>query len=643
MSDTPPPSSFPTAPKGPGQVPSARADGQNRQNVEIVSISRELRDLPARERIEGRVIERAPERNSVAVRTSRGDVEVRLPPDRALPPRGAAVEIEIPRQTASRAEMAARQLILRVNAEQAQSPPKTQPPVGQARPPSYPALSPSPPPQNANTPPATLQPGQVIRLTPLPPAAWDGIEAPAPATQLRGALTPSASVEALSALRLSALPGASSVGISAALPNALAGTFINSGTSFLSTNITGQQVSNSIAPITQALNISAASSFNAITSGSFSGSLTIALLETNPGAAAPSFAALSQSAAIPAVDVSIQNVRPGPVVLSAPNSTSSMTHTLESFQQYSSSSPLTSFRALSVGVTAQGQPVVALQIFPQTPALLFVLNSPLVPPIGQEFYVSLPHQAILPSLSGQIQGTGNLAPLPLPQTGSLQPGLWPALMDVLETLQAASPPAAQNFLNSIPTPQNPAQFGPALLLIMAALRGGDLSNWLGERQHDLLRRLGKGDLLARLSGDLTAGGRGSADITSGEWRTTAMPMAFDGDIYKVILHSKTGGGEEEPQAESGHHNHTRFIFDLSFPRMGNVQVDGLFRPYGSQLKLDLVVRTESDLSASMKQKMRQNYTEISTDTGLVGSLSFQAEPDAFYVINNDRERFGVMT
>jgi len=140
---------------------------------------------------------------------------------------------------------------------------------------------------------------------------------------------------------------------------------------------------------------------------------------------------------------------------------------------------------------------------------------------------------------------------------------------------------------------------------------------------DALQRLGRGgligDMLKEATGSAARGAEPATPQASGEWRSTPLPLYWDGDIQRIILHTRPddGGGENEDGRASG----TRFIFDLTLPRMGDVQVDGLMR----ERRLDLVVRTHAGLSEPMQQAMRKSYAGALEGSDLYGELFFQTD------------------
>ncbi|MFK7839358.1 MAG: hypothetical protein AB8B83_03425 [Bdellovibrionales bacterium] len=244
------------------------------------------------------------------------------------------------------------------------------------------------------------------------------------------------------------------------------------------------------------------------------------------------------------------------------------------------------------------------------------------------------------SLDSSISTSQNIIPQALPQLAfaniaNVAP--WQAMQDIQQTLLQASvqnaAPTAQAFSNIIPSPSNAAQFGPAALLFIAAVRGGDISSWLSDKTSEILKSQGKGSLLSRLSSE-AAGASRMGETPSAEWRGMNIPLLWDGDIQKIALHYRHESDDSQDQNQDKGNVGTRFIFDLNLDAMGQVQLDGLFRPISSDgPRLDIVLRTEEPFSTAMQAEMRRIYMDAIKPSQIGGELSFQNGLDAWLMIN----------
>ncbi len=160
--------------------------------------------------------------------------------------------------------------------------------------------------------------------------------------------------------------------------------------------------------------------------------------------------------------------------------------------------------------------------------------------------------------------------------------------------------------------------GASAMLFIASVRSGDISGWLGDRKIDALTKSGKDTLIKRLMQDAGNTVRANAETSSPEWRSYPMPMVWQNEISKVMLHIKHDKDADNKKDNEGS---TRFIMDLSLTRMGDVQLDGLLRGK----RLDLLVRTQMPISLSMQEAMKKAYADALTGTDIFGELGFQGD------------------
>lgn len=290
---------------------------------------------------------------------------------------------------------------------------------------------------------------------------------------------------------------------------------------------------------------------------------------------------------------------------------------------------------LVIGHTAKKLPVVAF-FSPQAAQALETASFFILQPSGN---------AIITLNSGDEitlipQGGAKAVVMPAAALPSLlplspfTPGPWPIIDDIYETLVQAMPQAARAFINVTPSAANPGQIPPTALFFIAAVRGGDLTQWLGDRAVDAIRRAGKSGLLSRLNSEGSSLNKLSNDPVSQDWKGINLPLYHDGEMHKLALYYKHESQEQSNDNKSG--KQVRFLFDLSLDNMGKVQLDGLFR----QKRLDLIVRSESAFSNSMQQQMRRSYVTALEQTHISGELSFQNKPEQWVTIQSERKGFG---
>jgi hypothetical protein len=199
------------------------------------------------------------------------------------------------------------------------------------------------------------------------------------------------------------------------------------------------------------------------------------------------------------------------------------------------------------------------------------------------------------------------------------PENWPLMQEMQQTIAQISLQAAQSFSNITPSPANPANFGPAAMFFLAAVRSGDLSGWLGDRTTNILKSE-RGNLFSRLTQELSSLSRFVSEQPAQDWRSLSLPLAWDNEIHKIVLHyRKEDRNTHEDEEQNG--QNTRFVLNLSLSNVGPVQLDALFQSHAK--RLDLILRTENDFSAAMKAEMRHAYKSALDETSITGELSFQ--------------------
>ncbi len=245
---------------------------------------------------------------------------------------------------------------------------------------------------------------------------------------------------------------------------------------------------------------------------------------------------------------------------------------------------------------------------------------------------------LIPVVDGAPNALNVNAPMPL--SVFIQPSAnWASLNQAASALTASAAAAvvAQNMAAITPTPTNPVQLTPALMLFMAAVRGGDFSTWLGDKTMDAIRRSGRGDILSRVGHDSSLLGRLSSSPVSGDWNGMNVPLHVDGQYQKAMFYHRDYNEDGDGGKRGGRRHYTRFVFDLSLTNMGGVQLDGLLR----RDRLDIVLRTQRQLSQTMQRDMRRVYAGAVVQANFTGDLSFQNDPRHWFSIKPDDRNFGV--
>jgi hypothetical protein len=155
-------------------------------------------------------------------------------------------------------------------------------------------------------------------------------------------------------------------------------------------------------------------------------------------------------------------------------------------------------------------------------------------------------------------------------------------------------------------------------MFVAAMRGGDVTGWMGEKGVEIIKSSRRAEAFARIAGDFIANARRADDTTPpGEWKSLTLPMLYGHELSRIHLHYRSferDGDDKTPDRKTG----TRFVLDLSLTRMGPLQIDG----FSIGKKLDVTLRSEQPLSPQMREAMRTRYHDAVTGIGFAGTLNF---------------------
>ncbi len=199
---------------------------------------------------------------------------------------------------------------------------------------------------------------------------------------------------------------------------------------------------------------------------------------------------------------------------------------------------------------------------------------------------------------------------------------WPALGETMAVLQNLDVALAQNLGNAMPAANS--RLASAILLFVAALRGGDVRGWLGDEAGRGLERSGRRDLLARLGRDMGQLNRATEEPVSGEWRALPVPFQDGRELRQLWLFFRpidpddSAGGDSTAGDEGG----MRFVLDLELSALGPLQLSGLVR----EKRFDLIVHSQRPLAAGVQQEIQSIFAEGSALGDAAGNLAFRSGP-----------------
>ena len=289
--------------------------------------------------------------------------------------------------------------------------------------------------------------------------------------------------------------------------------------------------------------------------------------------------------------------------------------------------PVTGSTNLSVGqfvtgvvtmTNTQGHAVVQTHAGP----INLATPSPLPPGTTISFLITAP---LSPVALGNLGGMGDLNAEVIMETHR-----WPELDDAVRSLNESHPTLGQQVMSSI-LPKADTTLAANIILLLAAIRGGDIKNWFGDAPVRALQRI-KPELMSRLRDDFTQIGRLSDDNISSDWRAFPVPFLNGQAIEQIRLFMKRNS--ENKDDEQAPDNGARFVLDLDLTRLGRLQLDGLVRTDKKQF--DLIIRTNNHLQQAMQNDIRNIFQKAVEQTGYNGGLTFQAAPAGFTDIQSDR-------
>ncbi|MBI1246207.1 MAG: hypothetical protein GC202_14490 [Alphaproteobacteria bacterium] len=188
---------------------------------------------------------------------------------------------------------------------------------------------------------------------------------------------------------------------------------------------------------------------------------------------------------------------------------------------------------------------------------------------------------------------------------------WPNLKQALKELADADPALARRVVDEgLPRP------GPKLatqVMSFLATDRTDARSVLGDAVANTLERAGRGELLQRLDSDLRDMQRLSN--APGDWRAVFVPIWDGQEMRQMRLFSRREGEKGKRDRES-----RRFVVELDFSELGEVQIDGLMR----KPMLELMLRTHREIPPEMRDEIEVVFLDGCTLSGLAGRIYFQA-------------------
>lgn len=218
------------------------------------------------------------------------------------------------------------------------------------------------------------------------------------------------------------------------------------------------------------------------------------------------------------------------------------------------------------------------------------------------------------------------APIPaaLPQELEAMTNLaqhWSALDELFDAYPPQDAAIGRPMMQALP------EIGPkltsGLLFFMAAVKGGDLKQWVGSKALAALEEKSP-QLAARLKQNMTQMQTLLVDSPLPHWNTAMVPMLYQGQLEHARLFFRQDSPEDggsQPARKTG--KDQRFIVEVDLSHLGEMQFDGFVRPGEKAKQFDLIVRSSLRLPPELQEQIRQTFDTAMQTTGMTGYLGFQ--------------------
>ncbi len=216
----------------------------------------------------------------------------------------------------------------------------------------------------------------------------------------------------------------------------------------------------------------------------------------------------------------------------------------------------------------------------------------------------------------------NLAPTtPLAEEGdglSSLSRVWPHLSEAVSWLAAQEAGSGRAPLQMLP------EVGPklasGLLFFLAAVKGGDIRQWMGGKNFDRLE-LKMPELAGKLRGEMSQLQQLFLHSPLDQWTGVMLPMLHGNqiDYAKLYLRDEQEDGKDAQNKA----REQRFIVEIELSHLGEMQFDGFVRQTSPKKQFDLMIRTSRPLDVSVSGDIRNLFETTLATTGYNGYLGFQ--------------------
>lgn len=209
---------------------------------------------------------------------------------------------------------------------------------------------------------------------------------------------------------------------------------------------------------------------------------------------------------------------------------------------------------------------------------------------------------------------------------------WPAMEETVTAVAGSAQAAGAQESIANKTAQGGGKMTNSLLFFLSATGRGGADAWLGQQTQQAMAQASP-SILKNLQSDI----RRMAALpgeTIGEWRPIVLPYDVRGGEVPLaaLLYQNRhdidpdAGGDNGPNDQDNDEQSQRFIVQVQFSVLGDIQLDGNI----SKTNFDLTVRSGSSFSAPLKQDLEGLFYNALAANGFAGGLSFE-QTDSFEV------------
>lgn len=225
------------------------------------------------------------------------------------------------------------------------------------------------------------------------------------------------------------------------------------------------------------------------------------------------------------------------------------------------------------------------------------------------------------------------APVPAPFTEIARQ--WTSLQQIAQLLASSGLPMQPGMPSLLPSASgnaiSPKEISSGLMFFIAALKGGNFRNWLGENSVQWLQNNGHAALLKKAEAEFTFMGRTFAETpVPGQpqqpWQALVFPFAAYGHWQQARIFVKRDRDPEKKQPGKKQGD-TRFVIEVTLSQLGEMQMDGFVRRKKEATEFDLFIRSHAPLDREVEREISRIYSETGEAAGYRGSLVFQAVRD----------------